>query len=302
MSIPVLVHNKKKGIIYFNPTKRFTAPRWYLPNAAGSGVAGAVPSIIALAANGNSGNIPIEFDEGNGHAEIFAIVAESTGAFEFSLLDQGRKHNWQNRPIHNLTAAGVAQRPFILPVTYFLNVERGTRQITLNITDLSGAPNTIRFGLLGRAFFIKQAPQDVRTKIQNRFGMKERTLTYMLTTNQAQTAIAAATRTRAEFIVPSDYPLELMKMTVATDPANVDFDFELIDYSSGRRYSAENLRISRALGWGNAQYPHIPFESFFLPRNYRLQIDYWHTGVGATDFFFTLTGAKTMIPQEMIDA
>ena len=306
MSIHVLLQRKdkktKEDIIYFNPTKRFVAPRWYIPNAQGSGLAGANPSMIVLPANQTSGNIPIEFDEGNGHAEIFGIVSESTGSYEITIIDQGRKHSWMNRPIQIDTIAGSAQRPFILPVTYFLNVEKGTRQLSVIVTDLSGNQNTIRLALVGRAFFIKQAPQDVRQAITRKFGIKERVLTYMLTTAQAQMAIATATQTRVEFIVPSDYPMELMKMTASsidtTTGLAAPFEFEMIDYSSGRRYSQENLRIHSNLGWGNAQYPYIPFESFFLPRNYRLMMDYWSLAPNDANFYFTLTGSKVLIPKE----
>jgi hypothetical protein len=296
MSIPVLVENKKKGVVFINPLKRFTDPRWYLPNALG-----ATPSTISLLAGGNSGNIPIEFDEGNGHAELFALVALSDGDFLITIIDQGRKHGWMNRPIHSRTIFGDAQRPFILPSTYFVNVERGTRQITIQLTDLSGAPNDVRLGFQGRAFFHKTADAQVRKAIQKKYGLKERVLTYMLTTEQAVENVgnvAPNNEADMEFVVPSNWPLELDKMTVATDPADTPFEMELTDFSSGRKYAQENLRIHSDLMWGTPQFPFIPFESFFLPRNHRLTAKVWNLGAAPADFYFTFTGKQIKIPVE----
>ena len=152
MSTAVLIEDKKKNEIFLNEVKRFTAPRWFLPRALG-----ATPYIITLAANGTSGPIPIEFDEANGHSEIFGLVSQSTGDYLIEIEDKGRNHRWQNRPVHNTTITGNAQRPYILPLSYFLNVSVGTRQLTVTFTDISGAPNDIRFAMQGRVFMYRQA-------------------------------------------------------------------------------------------------------------------------------------------------
>jgi hypothetical protein len=297
MSIPVLVEDKKKGVVFINPVKRFTAPRWYLPRFVNA--LGLRQDIIPLTAGGNSGNVAVEFDEGNGHAELFAAVAISDGDFEITILDQGRKHGWQNRAIHSRTLFGNAQRPFIFPETYFLNVEKGTRQLTINLTDLSGAPNNVRLAFLGRAFFHKTANADVRQAIQKKFGLKERTLLYNLTTKDSISNLApAGTGTPFEFVVPSDWPLEIIKMTAASIPAGTPFEMELKDYSNGRLYHQEGLRVHSDLMWGNAEYPFIPFESMFLPRNWRITGTLWNLGAVNADFYFTLAAKQIRIPVE----
>lgn len=295
MSIPVLVEDKKEKLIYINPLKRFVKPRWYLPNFQPS----ATPWIIPLAALGNSGDVPIEFDEGNGHAELWSAMAISDGPFEITILDQGRRYGWSNRAIQSGTLFGVVQRPFIFPETYFLNVEVGTRQLTVNLTDLSGAPNNVRLAFHGRAFLHKDTTDEIKEAMEAKFGDKEKTLLYFLMPQQPILAAAPGVPVNGEFVCPSDWPIEIRKLTAQSIPGGVPFDFTLVDGSNGRSYTNDNrLVLHSDMIFGNAQFPGIPYESLLLPRNWRLRFTLTNLGIAPANFYLTLSGVKVMIPKQ----
>lgn len=282
---------------YLNPAKQFVKPAWFVPN--NDTALPATPYQVNLAAGGTSGVVPIEFDEGTGHGELFALVSEHTGAYEILITDQGRKYQLMDRAIHADTICGSAAQPFILPITYFMAVRKGTRQLSLRFTDLSGAPNQIRFAILGRRWLHREAPADVLEKFNERFAQMDRSLLYFTTTVDPLSAIGVAgAGTEFQILAPSDAPLELMKLTAVTDPAGTPFEIELNEYGSGRSFSADRLRVHSNLMFGTPNFPSIPFESFLLPQNYRLTGRIWNLGVGATDFYLTFTGAKILRPDQ----
>jgi len=286
-----------KSVWYLNPAKPFVKPAWFLPNNATA--LPATPYQVTLAAGGTSGVIPVEFDEGTGHGEIFALVSEHTGAYEVTITDQGRKYQLMDRPIHADTICGSAAQPFILPLTYFVSVREGTRQLSLNFTDLSGAPNDIRFAMLGRRWLHREAPADVLETFHQRFAQLDRSLLYFTTTKDPLAAVApGGAGTEFQVIAPSDAPLELMKLTAVTDPAGTPFEIELNEYGSGRSFSGDRLRVHSNLMFGTPNFPSIPFESFFLPRNFRLIGRIYNLGLGAADFYLTWTGAKILRPDQ----
>ena len=276
---------------YYNPAKDYVKSAYFIPRQIGG-----TPYQVALAANGYSGIIPIEFDQGSGHGEIFAIVSNQTGDFEFQITDQGRRYSWSNRAVHSAAVTGIAQRPFILPLSYWVNVRAGTRQLSWEAWDLSGAPNTVRFALLGRRWIEREAPEEVQQKFREEFEAPDKYLLYFLQPQAPITALAPGATAVGEFIAPSDYPIDIKKLTVATSVAATPFEMEIKEYSTGRSFSSDGLRIHSDLMWGNGQYPAMPFESIFLPRNFRLTFSLTNLGGFASNFYPVMTGAKILAP------
>ena len=74
------------------------------------------------------------------------IVRVATGVFSFLLRDSSNDRQWSNVSVHSDIGAGTAQLPLILPKPRFI---ARASTITLDLTDLSLAANTIRLGLIG---------------------------------------------------------------------------------------------------------------------------------------------------------
>ena len=201
MSIPVLVrknvplmdvktgkplldpHSKKpviQQVIYVNPAKRYVKPFWQTTD----------PDVVTVPANGNSGIVPMSIDQSTGHFEVFYFEYEADGPFSIQIFDEGNRNFLMNRPVHINTIAGNARRPFILPETIFINVARGTRQLSLVFYDLSGAENDIQFTMVGRRFTYKEAPIETFQQFDAYYGDKERTNLFFMTTSKAILALA----------------------------------------------------------------------------------------------------------------
>lgn len=76
---------------------------------------------------------------------IFA-TAKSTGTFTFLIQDGKNKRPFFNQQIQNVNFWGTAQNPFPIPIPYEFSVRD---QIIINVTDTSGAQNTINFTIHG---------------------------------------------------------------------------------------------------------------------------------------------------------
>lgn len=79
--------------------------------------------------------------------DIQKMMVVSTGAFEFNLRDVDTGRTLSNKPIHVDNGWGTAQFPFYLSDTWLL--ERN-KELKLEMTDLSGADNTVYATLAGR--------------------------------------------------------------------------------------------------------------------------------------------------------
>ena len=276
------------GVMTLDPIKKYTAPRWF------KATTGAVitPYIIALGALGISGPVSVEFDAAAGDSELFGLVANATAAFDIRIVDPGRtNYEWSNRVINGNTIMGTSQLPYYLPETYFMDVANGgKRQLTLYLTDLSGAPNNVRISFFGRTFFNRQAPAAIKKEYRKRIGDKERSRLHFLTSDQPITALGAGATVRGRFLVPSDWPFEMAKLTVDTLPAATPFEMEMWENGTSKRFSNMGLRLHSTEMWGSGQLPFILPETKVLARNDFLEFDIWNLGANPTNFYLTIGG------------
>jgi hypothetical protein len=279
-----------QNVVYVNPAKRYVMPFWQTTD----------PVNVTVPANGNSGLVSMAIDQSTGHFEVFYFEAEYDGPFTIEIFDEGNRYFLQNRPVHSDTVLGNAQRPFILPETLFINVARGTRQFTVVFNDLSGAENNITFNLVGRRFIYKEAPIDIYDRFEEYYGDKERSNLFMLTTQQPLLALAPNVATPFEFRVTSDSFFEMIKMTAASDPEGTNFDIKLQEFGSGRAFHDAAALIRRNNMWGNAQYPHIPPESYLFERDYRIRGEITNLGPVDADFYLTMIGRRIKYPEETL--
>ena len=74
------------------------------------------------------------------------LTAKSTGTFTSRLLDGKNKRPFANQELQNVNVWGTAQNLFPLPIPYEFAVRD---QILIDVTDTSGAGNTINFTIHG---------------------------------------------------------------------------------------------------------------------------------------------------------
>lgn len=81
------------------------------------------------------------------------LRATSTGAFLCMVRDASSTVALMNKPIHSANLFGTAQRPgFITERSWEVHPGDGIRSLTIDLTDLSGATNTVYFEFLGHRY------------------------------------------------------------------------------------------------------------------------------------------------------
>lgn len=309
MSLPSLIRKMSKDEktgknverIFTNSAKKFVKPFYLTFAPQGTGIANDTFTIAA--GLGVSGPVPMVVDESSGHFEFFYIVSSQTNPYTVMIKDEGKNTQLMNRPVHIDTIAGVAQRPFILPESYFLNTSGGNRQLTWEMTDISGvAGNALRPVLVGRRFVYKEAPLEVFQKFQSAFTIRERSNVFFLTTQQPIATLipGVANAQQFEFRMTSDAMFEAMKFTYATWPTGVPLDIRMWEYGSGRSFTPNNIRTDINNIFGSAQFPGIPPESYLFERDYRVQGEVVNNGLINCDVYLTITGRMIRYPEEVL--
>lgn len=105
-------------------------------------------TVTALAANANvTPSIVLDADS---DFMLIWLIASSTGTFQFRMQDNATGRFFQNGKINSVNMFGTAQQPFPMLPPY---VFKRQNSIGLDITDTSGAPNTIQIVLAGKKIF-----------------------------------------------------------------------------------------------------------------------------------------------------
>lgn len=267
---------------YINPSKRHVRPFWLVPTLESE-------QVLTLAPAGTPGSIArnIQYDvDTQGHFEIAYVMFQATSPEFVVMITDGGNNNKQlmNAEIHARTIAGTARRPFILPETYFLNVQNAKRTLNMSFRNLSPNINSVRWCFEGRRWYHKEAPPEVQRAIENRFGLMEKTYTYYLTLQQNPPSLnpntpeganlPGLTLAAGEALFENSAPFfkstdeadtEIHKLTYsATGP----FEFQLRERQSGRTLSNGFIRVEN--GWGDGEFPFVLPETLLLERNYEL--------------------------------
>ena len=78
---------------------------------------------------------------------LMKLMASSTGPFAFNLREKDTNRTLSNRTIHSDNGWGTAQFPFRFADTWLIERDK---QLLCEVTDISGAPNTIFLTMAGR--------------------------------------------------------------------------------------------------------------------------------------------------------
>jgi len=88
--------------------------------------------------------------DNDAHFVVYKIVGARDGACTLTIKDGARDRQWMNEAIHFDNFVGNGGFPNILPAPRF--IPRGT-VMSVNLTDLSGAANTVEINLVGIKLF-----------------------------------------------------------------------------------------------------------------------------------------------------
>jgi len=288
---------------YINPTKRHVRPFWLVPKLASE-------QVVTLAAAGTPGDrvtqISYEIDT-QGHFEIaYAMFSATSPDFLVEISDPNIPRNLQNAEIHALGVGGSAQRPFIWPESYFMNVQEASRTLQMNFRNLSAQENSIRWLFHGRRWYHKEAPANVQRAMWDRFARMEKTYTYFQTLNLMESGYPPST---AEGANPPGITLSAGQILQensapffkADDAADTEvyfltvkstgsFNFKLREKQSGRILA--NGSVASVSGWGTGEFPFVLAETFLFERNYVLLLELEDTSGAENIIYPTLTGRR----------
>lgn len=264
------------GSIYINPPKRHV--RAYTIQAEDN-------PVVTVPANGRA-TARFAIDT-QGHFEWLKTVFRATSdEVLINIFDEGRRRDLMNEPCHLATIAGDAQRPFLLPESYFLNTENGPRSIMVEFEDLSGAENNVELALLGRRWYHSESPPEVQREMRDFFQKRERNNVYWLTP-QNDVTLPANGRLEGQqaplLVATNEADTEIFKFMV--HPVNAQFEFQIRELRSNRALSSGF--VDGRNGFGDGRFPYILPESLLLERNYELRIDLRDISGTEQNLFFT---------------
>lgn len=240
--VPTLKREKKSGQIVVNDEKDYIRP-FELPIDAPN-------QIITAAANTRVGPFALSARH-DGPIEVFYIKAHVTDEngddltdynIDFQLSHPGKRKIFSNRLIPLIACAGDAGRPYILPESIFLPP---IQALLVEFNNLDGAERTIEFVLGGIKYYPNSAPKHLRKELWNYTQRRERTYTYMMTTDEEMALTGSETENSSFLTIPDDADLEILKMTCE---ATGDFRTRIKDSENDRAVTGNKLRASLLFG------------------------------------------------------
>lgn len=255
----------------FNPLLDYIWEHWLAPDSPNNPV--------ALGALGESGKLPISTTS-DGAFEAEDFVVKRTGEALIKIEDPGRKMNLMNDWIHLDTIAGSGLLPFILPSSIFIP---STSAMTINLRDISGAPNTVYFVMNGRKIY-KNAP---KPEIDDYFEGKGSLVntSFFLTADGGAVTIPAVigSTTTVYATIPSGFDLLIKKITAMSTG-----DYLLTIKHNGTPLM--NTDIADDLMTGTAALPKLLREPKLIRRNEQLELKFTNAIAGANTVYITFSG------------
>lgn len=274
--------------VWVNPAKRHVRPYWLTTEPDTILVPPLATSLPQI--------MPIDTQ---GHFEAFSIWFQSDGPFTVTFFDPSNSRFWQNRELHVNTMAGgnlatvgggASTFGFLLPESYFFNVEDAARSLLVTYRNLSAVANNIRMLLFGRRIYHRESAPDVQEEFRKLYQRKERTTAYFLTTDLPVVLPASAAVTTFQIRNTDEADFEAFKIT-ATSTA--PFAYRLRDRANDRTLS--NGFVHQFDGAGNGFVPFVlsSAETWLIERNYQVEVDFINLVPLATNtVFFTLSGRR----------
>jgi len=239
--VPSLIHvpeqmpDGRQGLhTYLNPV--WDAVKvYYLPtNPAAPALAAGGAAIVGM-------TTPAE-ENLRGDLEIFSLMGLSTGRFSVQITHGGLNKLFSNQPVANNLVFGTGRFPGRPFESIFLETNM---TLTFALTDLTGAPNTIRLTTQGRRFLNYDLPGLDKASIAEAM-YRRRSHPYWLTFDAGATvAVGAGATATFPMTVPGSCDFEC---AYALDDSDGDYLIEVFEGRSGRSLM-DGPKLNREYDW-----------------------------------------------------
>lgn len=172
------------------------------------------------------------------------------------------------------TAGG---RPLVWPETFFMDPSRNQNALFMAYRNLSIYPIQVRFAFHGILYYDDQDYEERVSEKQEMAGPSKVAMPYFYTAD-TNVRLAAGDSFDFHMRITDEADVEIFKMNVFSD---FDFLWRFQEKMGKRQLDSAGLGaggvpngVHSSFGWGNAEFPFIPFETLYLQRNSKLILQF----------------------------
>lgn len=220
-----------------------------------------------------------------GAVDIRRIYGKATSPdLLVSIYDNEYQRFLMNRPVHFRNIAGSAINPFLLPIPLIIHQ---SQSLVLDITDLSGADNTIDLAFKGRRYYF-DAFKEVFDKASNASRLSR---PYFYTTDDA-VDLQVGTQIQSAYVtIVNDADFYLYGRNGYSEG---DFKVKITSLSTGLAWQNGWIHSANFMGQAN-EAPY--FEPMIVERRTQLKFDFINLSAATNKIWLTLIGAHYYYPR-----
>lgn len=220
-----------------------------------------------------------------GVVDIRRIYGRATSSdLLLSIYDNEYNRFLMNRPVHFRNIAGSAINPFLLPIPMVIHQ---SQSIVFDITDLSGADNTLELALKGRRYYF-DAFKEVFDRASNASRLSR---PYFYTTDDA-VDLQIGTQIQSAYVtIVNDADFYLYDIKGYSEG---DFRVKTTSLSTGIAWQNGWIHSANFMGQGN-EAPY--FEPMIIERRTQLKFDFVNLSAATNKIWLTLVGAHYYYPR-----
>jgi len=285
--------------VEINPIKRFVRSSWLTPAPSLS-----VEGSEEISAGGSS-LFYFKIDT-QGHFDWAKVVGfdeistptdpNFVAPITLEFMDPVRHINLQNKPIRMSLCSGRADRPFILPKHYFVNIGDGERELTVRARNLDVDQRTVRLALFGRRFYHKEMPPELARDIVAELDDQDLGYSYWLLPNETDQVgsgipYAGGETVTVAFEADSTFYFEATKlMMYLTVPSFPGQFFRIFEVDTKRTLMTDWIPVDS--GFGTGEFPFILEDTYLLEPKKKIVLEFRDESGTPGEFFVALSGRR----------
>lgn len=289
------------GQIRVDPSKQYITPFTLVTEPEEVEVPAAVQMCPGILSGGVATNPVILPIDNKGPFEVFYAAfsakfaagpqaGQPTDQFMVVLLDPKMQALLMNRELHARTFGGgfgsseaaggfgtpfssAGGRPLVWPETFFMEPQQDGKALFLAYRNLTTQPIKIRWAFHGVRYYHLQAYKEALKEKQKIVGKGRISWPYFYTTDTDVVLDGGAT-SDFDIRLTDEADVEIFKMTHFSD---FPFLWRLQEKAGKRFLDSAGPGIGGApngvhsdLGWGDAEFPFIPYETMYYEQNFKL--------------------------------
>lgn len=172
-------------------------------------------------------------------------------------------------------------RPLVWPETFFLDPSRGSKALFMGYRNLSEHPIIVRWAFHGVMYYRDGDYEERLAEKEEMYGKNKIVLPYFYTTD-TNVRLAAGAAFDFDMRVTDEADVEIFKFNKFSD---FDFLYRLQEKQGKRFLDTAGLLTAAGgvngvhsdFGWGDAEFPFIPYETLYFEKNSKLKITFANT-------------------------